>query len=117
MNAEKIYNREESRKYLTNAGIVFESFNKDLHWKIGSIDFFPTTLKWIDNDNDIKGIGWHILVEHIKKKESVRNYEPSNELSVEQMFNIAKKVKPMNLETVCKKLHEAIYKGEKHESI
>lgn len=112
MNAQKENNRKEAREILKENKIIYESFNNDMHWKIGRIDFYPTTLRWIDNGTDIKGIGYNILIDYIKESRQINDNPILMQLSVEQMFDIAKKVKPTNLLMLCAALHKAIYKGE-----
>ena len=113
MNRNKDYNREHAREVLKKANIDWQSFNKDNHWKIGKIDFYPTTLRWIDTDTELSSEGVFQLVEHLRTNYPMQTYTPRTgimyELSVEEMFKIAKKVKPLNLEKVCETLHKEIY--------
>lgn len=111
MNPQKEYNRENARKILNAKSINFESLNNDLHWKIGTMDFYPTTLRWNDSFKNINGIGIKEMIKELYIGE--QSIGDKQQLSIEQMFTIAKRVNPLNLEKVCQKLHEAIYKGEK----
>ncbi len=109
MNKEKEYNIKRSREILTDHRIKWESFNNDYHWKIGKIDYFPSTLKWISGED--RGIGIEELLKYIQDIPRIEKNHIC--LSVEEIFNIAKKVKPLNLEKVCEAIHKAVYKGEK----
>lgn len=107
MNAFKEQMKEVCKKALEAKGIEWKSFNNDLHWKIGSVNFYPTTGKWRDESTEETGEGYKDLIKYLKPKPlSVKALTP------EQMFDIAKKVKPMNLNAVCEALHKAIYKGK-----
>lgn len=107
MNEFKQQMREVCRKAFQSKGIEFESFNQDLHWKIGSVNFYPTTGKWRDESTDQTGDGYKELIKYLKPKPMY-----TKSLTPEQMFEIAKRVKPMNLMAVCTELHKAIYKGK-----
>lgn len=109
MNDFKKQMKEESSKALLEKGIDFEVFNNGLHWKIGSVNFYPTTGKWRDELTEKSGHGHKELIKYLKPKPLGMKI-----LSPEQMFYIAKKVKPMNLMAVCESLHNAIYKTEKN---
>jgi len=106
MNFDKELNLKQSIDVLTHHNITWESFNNNLHWKIGKINFFPTTQRWNDEDTGERAKGLESLLKHIRKP----NIEARKYLSVEQMFTFAKKVTPMNLEKVCEVLHKEIYK-------
>lgn len=110
MNLTKEHNRECARKILNSKGIKFESLNNDLHWKIGTMNFYPTTLRWNDNYRNINGFGLNEMLKEIKPIITESSVIYKRQLSVEKMFNIAKKVKPCNLEKVCESLHKEIYK-------
>lgn len=111
MNKE--YKKEEIRKLFIKEGIKYQSFNNDFHWKIGHINFYPTTELWqSDNIGGDKGRGVDSLIRFLKYRTTIINHDILIQLSVEQMFSIAKKVKPLNLEKVCEAIHKAVYKGE-----
>ncbi len=118
MNKSKEINREHARKVLNIANIKWESFNNDNHWKIGSIDFWPTTLKWIDNYKNEKGNGVSQLVEHLRITYPMQIYVPKGvftlqgvqPLSVEQLFQIAAHSKDKSLMGICESIHKEIYK-------
>jgi hypothetical protein len=110
MNRNKEYNREEAKKLLTKAGLTWDSFNNDTHWKVNGVDLWPTTYKWLCPDTGAIVKGIESLIEYIKPKKVTV-------LTADQMFEIAKKVKPMSLMLVCEALHKAIYKGENNEHI
>lgn len=112
MNITKEQNRENSRKILNSKGIKFESLNNDLHWQIGTMAFYPTTLRWNDNFKNVNGIGLKEMLIELSIGTMDETVIYKKQLSVEQMFNIAKKVKPLNLNAVCEVLHKSIYKGE-----
>lgn len=97
----------ECAKALASNGIAWKSFNNNLHWKIGPVNFYPTTGKWRDESTDEVGDGYKELIKYLKPKPMY-----TKSLSPEQMFEIAKKVKPMNLMAVCTELHRQIYKGK-----
>lgn len=106
MNAIKEQIRKENAKELSRAGIKWESLNNDLHWKIGNIDFYPTTSVWNCNATEEGGCCVEDLIDYLKK---IKQKSGIKRLSTEQMFEIAKRVKPMNLNSVCVALHKEIY--------
>lgn len=106
MNPIKEQKRNEARQALTEKGIEFRSLNNDLHWVVGTINFYPTTGKWFDFENTgINGDGYKSLLRHLKP-----SIGKIKKVSVEEMFEIAKKVKPMNLESICEAIHKEVYK-------
>lgn len=116
MNEIKIQNRIKAKNAFIHNGISYKSFNNDLQWKIGNINFFPTTHKWNDELNDERGQGLSEFIKYLLNKEmesnnylKMINKSSPIKLSIEDMFNIAKKVKPMNLEKVCEAIHKAVY--------
>ncbi len=126
MTQDKENNRINARKILNAKGIKFDSFNNDLHWKIGTVNFYPTTLKWRDditvddcvNKKNIKhnyGTGLKELIEYLRQatvSQAVESgAEPLIKLSVEQIFDIAKKSKDKSLMGICTSIHERIYNG------
>lgn len=115
MKQKAEFNKGIALEALRVANIKYDSFNNDLHWKIGSIDFWPTSLKWNDNYKNTKGQGVFQLIEHLRMTYPSHTYNPYNKnifpktLSPDQIFDIAKKVKPMNLNAVCEAIHKEIY--------
>lgn len=103
MSDEKIQRIERARKSLTKAGVEWKEFNDSYHFKIGKLDFWPSTGKWISGNDEGRGLD-----------ELLRFLKPRNGkakvLTVEQIFDIAKKVKPLNLHDVCEAIHKEIYK-------
>ena len=105
MNAFKAMNRIIARETLTGKNIKWKSFNNDFHWKIGTIDFFPTTWKWIDNKNGELKEGLEELVNHI-----LVPYTPEpKKLSVQQIAKIFLKNEGKSLMEKCELLHKEIY--------
>lgn len=114
MKPKAEHNRTFSRACLTAANITWRSFNFDTHWKIGIIDFWPTSLKWIDSEEDVKGEGVMKLINHLREKNPLLMANQKGEvickiLSVDQMFNIAAHSKEKSLIGICRTLHKEIY--------
>lgn len=105
MNPLKEQIKKENAIALSKAGICWDSYNNDTHWKFSTIDFWPTTDKWQCSETSTSGIGIESLLKHVRRP---RN-KSVKVLSSEMMFDIAKKVKPMNLHAVCVRLHKEIY--------
>lgn len=104
MQTFKEQKREEARKALTAKGIVFQSFNDDYHWKIGTVNFYPTTGLFRDEANDHQDSGYKALIKYLNPKpKSVK------QLTVEQIFDIAKRSKDRSLEGICEAIHKGIY--------
>lgn len=59
--------KEQAINNLAYEGIKYTEHNNGYHFRIGKIDFFPTTGKWLDIDNDIKGNSVSSLISYIKK--------------------------------------------------
>lgn len=110
MKENKIIHREQMREILLSSGIVWESLNDDMHWKIGDINFFPTTEKWNVLKKDIYSKGVMDLIDYIKSECQPKDIGLIPKLSVDQIFDIAKKVKPSNLYKICEEIHKEIYK-------
>lgn len=92
---------------LKEAGISWNSYNQGMHWKFGTIDFWPSTGKWICSKTDVRGLGYKELIAHVRrpvKKEGMRS------LTVEQIFEIAKHSKDRSLFGICENIHKEIYK-------
>ena len=114
MKQNKEDNRLHAKKVLEAANIKWESFNNDLHWKIGEMDFFPTTGKWrhIKPNAEIQGEGVMQLVEHLRNKHpmyKLQGIEITKQLSVDQMFNIAAHSREKTLIGICRAIHKEIY--------
>ena len=105
MNSNKMYNRQRARNVLTSKGITWHTFNNDTHWKIGTIDFWPTTNKWIDNKNGLLKEGLEELVNHI----IVPYKQEPKQLSVQQIAKIFTKNQDKSLMEKCELLHKEIY--------
>lgn len=111
MNPIKEQLRKESAEALNKANISWESLNNDTHWKIGKIDFWPTTGKWACAETSLDGYDVDGMIKHINRP---RRGAIAKVLTVEEMFDIAKRVRPLSLHGVCEVLHKEVYKkGEK----
>ncbi len=104
MNEFKEQKRNEARNALKAKGIVFESFNQDLHWKIGCVNFYPTTGLWKDEETDVEGHGYKDLIKYLAPKPF-----SGKKISVEKMFEIARKSKDRSLEGILTEIHKEIY--------
>lgn len=117
MNSEKRQqNREYSKKLLKERGIHYEEFNNGYHLKIGRIDFWPGTGKFIDPDakNELGiGRGVHNLLQYLTVKQAAST-EPAilNSMNVDQLFEIAKHSKDKSLYGICESIHAAIYNNQ-----
>lgn len=109
MKENKEKNRTWAKDVLKRNGITYQSFNNDLHWKIGDIDFYPTTQKWSDKKNGSYGIHVEDLIDYIKSQPKPLEVNGIRKISIEELFYIAKKVQPLNLYDVCQAIHEAVY--------
>lgn len=93
---------KQARLKLEKAGIEHQEFNNGIHFKIGKIDFWPTTGKWMDGVDEGRGI-----------QELIKRINPPvskvKKLSVEQIFQIAVKSKDRSLEGICVSIHTEIY--------
>ncbi len=108
MNIVKQENRDNARQILKEKGIKFESLNNDFHWKIGTMDFYPTTLRWNDNFKNVNGIG---LKEMIKELDYTMKFKPGQviPLTVQQMAKIFTKNQDKSLMEKLEMLHKEIY--------
>ncbi len=105
INPIKSERLQEARRLLKSAGLTWKEFNKGFHFKVNEIDFWPSTTKWMCPATGEVAYGIKELIAYLKpKKINIKKLSP------EQMFEIAKKVKPMNLMDVMKELHKEIYK-------
>lgn len=109
MNETKKQERRLAKAELNDRGIKYQSFNNDLHWKVGVVDFFPTTGRWSNNITDESGQGLRSFIRYITKEEKTKPLD-LNRLSIEQLFEIAKKSKDKSLEGICGAIHKEIYK-------
>lgn len=106
MNPIKEQIRKDAAKALLNAGLKWKSFNNDTHWRVNEIDYWPTTDKWLCPLTGEIVYGIENLIKYIKVKSSqigIRN------LTIDQMFTIAARVRPTDLLMVCAALHKEIY--------
>jgi len=110
MKPSKEKNRENCRKILDKLKVSYESLNNDTHWKMGTVNFFPTTLKWFDEYTQERGEGINELLKHISTPEIT---EPSvidkKQLSVDDLYQVAKKVRPQTVINICEVIHRKIY--------
>lgn len=94
---------------LTKSGIPFQSFNNGIHVRIGRIDFYPTKDRWIDGEEE--GYGVNELIDHIKENSTLMKIvDDVNNLTPEDIFNVAKKSIDQSLFGICETIHKAIYK-------
>ena len=96
--------KELIRESLKEAKIQWKELT-EYHWVIHGLNYWPTKDKWSTPSGEMR-LGLRNLIDYLSYKT-----DEIHKLSVEQMFNIAKKVSPMNLEAVCKDLHRNIYGG------
>lgn len=112
------FNKEEklssARTQLRTSGIKWEELNEGYHFKIGCVNYYPTTDKWHRDSGEIKGTGIRHLIKYIESTKKKRITEPSvidkNQLTVEQIFNIASHSKDKSLMGICESIHREIYK-------
>lgn len=106
MNKNKDENMSQAREEFSKAGIYYSSFNDGLHWKIGSINFYPTTHKWHNEMTEERGIGIKDALKEIRKPKNAN----VRILTTEQLFEIAKHSKDKSLFGICESIHKEIYK-------
>ena len=110
MNPLKEHKREVARNLLKKANINFISLNNDMHWKVGHINFYPTTELWqSDNIGGDKGKGIDSLLRFLKHKVVVENHELQRRLSVQEIAKIYLNNKDKSLMEKCEILHKEIY--------
>ena len=106
-------NRLMSENLLREANLTWESFNNNLHWKIGSVNFFPTTLKWRDEATEVSGEGVMKLIHYLREKNPLffANNEGKlqKQLTVQQIAKIFTKNQDKSLMEKCEILHKEIY--------
>jgi hypothetical protein len=100
---------------LIKAGINWTEYNNGLHYKIGNIDFYPTTGKWIRNykgtKDDIFGQGVETLIGMIlSERKPYPNVKGSYPLTVQQIAKIFLKNEGKSLMEKCEILHKEIYR-------
>lgn len=97
---------------LEYAGIEFKIYNNGVHFKIGSINFYPTTGKWFDEVTKDKGVGIDSLISLLSSAGQVIR-KPSvidkRVFTVEELFEIAKRSEIQSLYGVCEAIHKEIY--------
>lgn len=108
MNEFKKKMRQIAKATFSKKGIAYQSLNNDMHWKIGTVDFYPTTGLWIDAVNEERGEGYKSLIKYLNPENAVN--KPIKTLSIEQIFDIAKKSKDKSLLGICTSIHKEIYK-------
>lgn len=104
MNPIKEKIKRENAQALKKAGICWDSYNHDTHWKFSTIDFWPTTEKWQCTETGLTGIGVDTLLKHVRRPRT-KNVKT---LSVEQIFEVAKKGTG-SLYDRCQMIHKEIY--------
>lgn len=114
MNVSKEHNKIVNTQSLIKAGIKWVEYNNGLQYKIGNIDFYPTTGKWIQNfkgvKDDIFGQGIDTLIPHIiSQSEPFQNVKGYYPLTVQQMSKIFIKNEDKSLMEKCEILHKEIY--------
>ncbi len=99
---------EKARGRLNEECLLWLEYNDGYHFKVGIIDFWPTTERWIEKteNGDVKGKGIESLIKHIVKD---ANKVRSHKLSVQDLVKIATKVKPQNLTSICEAIHKEVY--------
>lgn len=113
MKPDKEQARQYAKDILDKNNICYVSLNNDLHWKIGDIDFYPTSGKWIHNKrgkgDDVFGHGILYLLDYTKQKCQPKDLGLIKKLSIEQLFNIASHSKDKSLMGICTSIHKEIY--------
>lgn len=112
MKPSKLQRLNDSVDALEFAGIEFKTYNNGVHFKIGSINFYPTTGKWFDEVTENKGVGIDNLIRLIsksKKEIADASVIDKKAFTVEELFDIAKKSKVQSLHGICESIHKAIY--------
>lgn len=112
MKPSKEKKLNEAVDALEAAGIDFRTFNNGVHFKIGSINFYPTTGKWFDEVTEDKGVGIDDLISLLskaKKEIAEASVIDKKTLTVEELFEIAKESKVQSLHGICESIHKAIY--------
>lgn len=103
MTEEKLQRIQSARRSLAKAKIQWSEFNSGYHFKIGKTDFWPSTGKWIDGNDE--GFGIETMLNHIRPKKS----GSAKVLTVDQIFDVVKRVYPTNLYKICEAIHKEIY--------
>ena len=95
---------KKSSQILKSEGLKWEEFNNGYHWRINKVDYWPTRDKW---KNPLTGeiqFGIRDLIQFLKPKQL-----KINQLSVDQIFDIAKGSKDKSLFGICEAIHRGIY--------
>ncbi len=108
MNKNKEINEKQAFEEFKKAGFNWESFNNGMQWRISGIDFYPTTHKWFDQKNEFKGYGIESFIKYIKSRQHKKE-KGIKILSSDDLFEIAKRVKPQSLNSICDAIHKEIY--------
>ena len=90
------------------AGLCWESFNQDMHWKINGVNFYPTTHRWFDIRKDYRGEGIKQFTKYIRTRQQ-KDESIAKQLTVDELFEIAKHVKPQSLYAILEAIHKGIY--------
>ena len=113
MKPNKEHLRMVASQSLIKAGINWTEHNNGYHFKIGHINFYPTTGLWqSDNIGGDKGKGIDSLIRLLKKINplvEVKYQKDINQLSVQQIAKIFTKNQDKSLMEKCEILHKEIY--------
>lgn len=111
MKKSKEHMKIVATQCLIKNGIRWKELNNGYHFKIGHINFYPTTGLWqSDNIGGDKGRGIDSLIRLLKKNNPIIKYKDNiNQLSVEQLFQIASHSKLKSLMGICEAIHKEIY--------
>ena len=113
MKPNKEHLKIAASQSLLRAGIRYEELNNGYHWKIGHINFYPTTGLWqSDNIGGDKGRGIDSLIRLLKKINppvEFKYQKDINQLSVQQIAKIFTKNQDKSLMEKCELLHKEIY--------
>ena len=110
MNSNKEYNRQRASNVLKSKGISWESLNNDTHWKIGKINFFPTTGLWVsDTIGGARGRDIDSLIDFLKNTAQPIEKVLIKKLSVQEIAKIFTKNQDKSLMEKCELLHKEIY--------
>lgn len=107
-NPKKHDNIKEAERLLKAAGFEWKSFNNGYHWKIGDLDFYPSTHRWEDRKKDFHGYGLKEFIKYVANR-IIRNKSFGKILTVEQVFDLAKESKDKSLFAICEAIHKGIY--------
>lgn len=108
MKTEKEEKRAEAERLFKAAEFKWESFNDNLHWRVEGIEFYPTTWKWFDQKNEFKDHGIENLIRYIQTRPN-KKHDSVKILTVEQVFEVAKRSPDKSLFGICTSIHKSIY--------